>query len=244
MDQNLVIYEASRAIAETTGRNYALVCGGSRLDLKRGTDFDNPTNKKTGKHTFDKPILLKAGAEKIAFAFGLLQQYTIVSSVEQVDGDRMFFMYTVRCDLVKLLPDGTQAVVSNSYGSANTAEKRNGFNAPADAANGTLKMAQKRALTGAALAISGLSDLFYQDMENDSFMENSAVIVKEKPDDPISSKQIQRIYAMAGSYGMTQAEAKNIIVGMGFASTKAIKVKDYEAVCQAIEKAAGVKDNG
>lgn len=244
MDQNLVIYEASRALAQSTGRNYALVCGGSTLDLKRGVDFDNPINKKTGKHTFDKPILQKAGAEKIAFAFGLLQQYTIESKVEQVDGDSMFFMYTVRCDLVKLLPDGVPVVVSNSYGSANTREKRNGFNAPADAANGTLKMAQKRALVGAALAISGLSDLFYQDMENDSFMESAQTIVKEKPDDPISSKQIQRIYAMAGSYGMTQAEAKNIIVGMGFASTKAIKVKDYEAVCQAIEKAAGVKENG
>lgn len=241
--EDLVIYEASRALANTSGRNYAIQCGGNQLDLKRGIDFDNPVNKKTGKHTFDKPILQKAGAEKIAFAFGLLQQYTIESKIEKVDGDSLFFMYTVRCDLVKILPTGEHVVVSNSYGSANTREKRNGFNEPADSANGTLKMAQKRALVGAALAISGLSDLFYQDVENDSFMESAQTIIKENPDDPISSKQIQRIYAMAGNLGLTQQEAKNIIVGMGFASTKAIKIKDYESVCAAIEKAAEGKNH-
>jgi hypothetical protein len=48
---------------------------------------------------------------------------------------------------------------------------------------------------------------------------------------------------MAGNLGLTQQEAKNIIVGMGFASTKAIKIKDYEAVCAAIEKAAEGKNH-
>lgn len=241
---DLTVYEASRAIATTHGGNYSIMCGGASLDLKRGVDFDNPTNKKTGKKTFDKPILQKAGAEKIAFAFGLLQQYTIESKIEQADGDSRFFMYTVRCDLVKLLPDGAQVVVSNSYGSANTAEKRNGFNSPADAANGTLKMAQKRALVGAALAISGLSDMFYQDMDNDAFMDSAQTIVKEKPDDPISPKMIQRIYAMAGSLGLTQKQAKDVIVAKGFASTKDIKIKDYDAVCRAIEDAANMGKEG
>lgn len=75
--EDLVVYEASRALARTNGCNYAIQCGGNQLDLKRGVDFDNPINKKTGKKTFDKPILQKPGAEKISFAFGLLQQYSM-----------------------------------------------------------------------------------------------------------------------------------------------------------------------
>ena len=245
MSEELTIYEASRALAETDRGNYSITCGTVPLSLKRGVDFDNPVNKKTGKKTFDKPILQKPGAEKIAFGFGLLQQYTIESKIEQANGDSRFFMYTVRCDLVKLLPSGQCVVVANYYGSANTAEKRNGFNAPADAANGTLKMAQKRALVGAALAISGLSDLFYQDIDNDVFMDNASTITKAKDDDPISSKMIQRIYAMAGSMGITTPEAKNIIISLGFASTKDIKMKDYDAVCKAIEAhAAGGQQKG
>jgi len=240
--ENLVVYEAHRALAESVKGSYALQLGnGSTVDLKRGVDFDNPvvkTGKNAGKKAFDKPILQKAGAEKIAFGFGLLQQYELVSKVETYDGQNSYFAYTVRCDLVKLGPNGEKVVVSNSYGHANTAERRNGFNAPADAANGSLKMAQKRALVGAALAISGLSDMFYQDIDNDGFMAEAGNITKARDDDPISSKQITRIYALAGSLGLTTPEAKNIIQAMGYGSTKDIKVKDYDSVIEAVKKAA------
>jgi hypothetical protein len=170
MSENLVIYSANRAIAEPCRGNYTLQCAGQMLDLKRGVDFDNPVNPKNGRKSFDKPILQKPGAEKIVFAFGLLPVYTIESRIERHEPNNSFFYYSVRCDLTKFLPDGRSVVVTNSYGSANTGEKRNGFNAPADAANGTLKMAQKRALVGAALSISGVSDLFSQDLDNDKFM--------------------------------------------------------------------------
>ena len=193
----LMIYEAHRALAEPKRGNYALQLGnGAALELKRGTDFDNPivkTGKKAGQKAFDKPILQKSGAEKISFGFGLLQQYDLVSKVENYDGQNSYFAYTVRCDLVKLGPSGEKIVVSNSYGHANTAEGRNGFKPAADSANGSLKMAQKRALVGAALA---------------------------------------------GSLGMTTPEAKQLIVSMGYASTKDIKVKDYDAVIKAVQDAA------
>ena len=238
----LMIYEAHRALAEPKRGNYALQLGnGAALELKRGTDFDNPivkTGKKAGQKAFDKPILQKSGAEKIAFGFGLLQQYELVSTVENYDGQNSYFAYTVRCDLVRLGPSGEKIVVSNSYGHANTAEGRNGFKPAADSANGSLKMAQKRALVGAALAISGLSDLFTQDIDNDGFMAEAANITKARDDDPISSKQIQRIYALAGSLGMTTPEAKQLIVSMGYASTKDIRVKDYDAVIKAVQDAA------
>lgn len=238
----LTTYEASRALATSSYGNYSLTLGSGHAELRRGVDFDNPTLK-NGKKAFDKPILQKSGAEKIAFGFGLLQQYELVSCTENYDGQNSYFAYTVRCDLVKLGPNGEKIVVSNSYGHANSAEARNGFKSPADSANGSLKMAQKRALVGAAIAISGLSDLFAQDIENDKFMENATAITKSSPDDPISSRQIQRIYALAGSKGMTTPEAKQLIISLGYASTKDIKQKDYDSVCKAIEEAGSGKDN-
>ena len=234
----LVLYEATKAIATAQRGNYQIQCGASSVELKRGVDFDNPivkTGKNAGKKAFDKPILQKAGAEKIAFGFGLCQRYTIESKIENTDKDGMFFMYVVRCDLVKFVPEIGEVLISNAYGSANTAEGRNGFKSAADSANNALKMAMKRALVGAAIAISGISDIFTQDIDNDSFMESSKAITEEKPDTPITSKQIQRIYAIAASAGLNTEQAKQKIKAMGYASTKDIKQKDYDKVCQEME---------
>lgn len=234
MEQNLTTYEAQRAIAEPSGQNYLInFANNPPVKLRRGVDFDNPEVK--GKKAFKQPILLKAGAEKLAFGFGLCQRYTIESKIEQRDEKGLFFHYLVRCDLVKPAEWG-DVVISNSYGSANTAESRNGFKSPADAANSTLKMAQKRALVGAALAISGLSDLFTQDIENETFMQNADTIVKETPDSPVTTKQIRRLYAIAAENGMNQQQAKQKLAAMGYTSTKDIKQKDYDAVCDALAK--------
>lgn len=232
--QQVTIYEPQKAVAVAHRGNYLVNIGNRDLELKRGVDFDNPDTR-NGKKAFNQPILLKAGAEKLAFGFGLCQRYTIESKIEQHDDTGTFFYYLVRCDLVKPSEYG-DVVIANSYGSANTAEKRNGFNSPADAANSTLKMAQKRALVGAALSISGLSDLFTQDIENETFMQNADTIVKETPDSPVTTKQIRRLYAIASEHGMNQQQAKQKLAAMGYTSTKDIKQKDYDAVCDALAK--------
>lgn len=236
-DLNIVPYQATRAIVNSDHGNYLVQCGNNHIELKRGTDFDNPVVKKTGKKAFDKPILQKPGAEKIAFGFGLCQRYFIESKIEDTKNDAKFFMYVVRCDLVKFVPGSGEIVISNSYGSANTAEGRNGFKSAADSANSALKMAQKRALVGAAIAISGISDMFTQDIDNDSFMENSKAILEESGDAPITSRQIQRIYAIAANAGLNTEQAKQKIKAMGYISTKDIKQKDYDKVCKAMEEA-------
>ena len=234
MEQQVTIYEPQKAVAVAHRGNYLVNIGNRDLELKRGVDFDNPDTR-NGKKAFNQPILLKAGAEKLAFGFGLCQRYTIESKIEQHDENSMFFYYLVRCDLVKPNEWG-ETVLSNSYGSANTAEKRNGFNSAADAANSTLKMAQKRALVGAALAISGLSDMFTQDIENETFMRSADDIVKEMPESPFTTKQIRRLYAIASEHGMNQQQAKQKLAAMGYTSTKDIKQKDYDSVCDALAK--------
>jgi hypothetical protein len=72
-------------------------------------------------------------------------------------------------------------------------------------------------------------------MENEEFMTNSkALIDTDKPDSPVNANQIKRLYAIGGEAGMTAAEVKQKLAAMGYASTKQILQKDYNAVCDAI----------
>ena len=104
--------------------------------------------------------------------------------------------------------------------------------------NTVLKMAKKRALVDAALAVSGLSSMFSQDIENEDFM-NGAKDIYESTDGsrPITSKQVTRIYAIAADAGYNAKQAKEKIIAMGFSSTKDIKQADYDKVCEAFKKA-------
>ena len=214
-------------------RSDYLVDSGSGLpavQLKRDTDFGVIPGTK-------KPSLYKAGAEKIATQYGLCQRYSIESKHEVFDAKGATFYYLVRCDLVKII-DGKEFVITSAFGSANTNEKRNGFNAAWDAANSAVKMAQKRALVGAVIALCSGSGMFDQDMDDETFMKKADAITKTGPDDPISRQQITRLYAIAGEAGLTSNEAKQKIIAMGYASTKDIKQKDYDAVIEALKEAA------
>lgn len=212
------------------GKNYMIDsgCGLPPVQLKRDVDFGVIPKTK-------KPSLYKAGAEKIALAYGLCHRYHIESKIEKADDDPLFY-YLIRCDLVKII-DGAEYVIVSAYGSANSKEKRNGFNGAYDSANSAVKMAQKRALVGAALALCSGSDMFTQDIEDETFMASAAELLK--PDDPertISTQQIRRIYAIAASEGLTPEQAKTHLAAMGITSTKQIKQKDYDAVCNSFRE--------
>lgn len=223
----ITLYESQSPTIGHCGTGYKITTPSGTRALKRDVDFGVIPKTK-------QPTLFKSGAEKIALAFGLFQRYEIESKVEKCDSDDPFFHYTVRCDLVKLNPlDGKEVVFVSGFGSANTKEKRNGFNDAYNSANSTLKMAQKRALVSAAIAIGGLSDMFTQDMENETFMSKAKDLVDSAdPESPISANQIKRLYAIAGQYGISANEAKNKIIAMGYESTKAIKQKDYDKICE------------
>lgn len=232
MNNDLMIIEAEKAIAETKGRNYTIQCGiaAKPIILVRDVDFGLIPKSK-------RPSLFKSGAEKVAMGYGLLQHYRMESKIEIFDPKAPFFMYTIRCDLVKLF-DGVEYIFSSGFGSSNTMEKRNGFNTAYDAANGTLKMAEKRALVGAAISIAGMSDAFSQDQENEDFMAKGAdLLATDQPDTPISTAQIRRLYAIGGDAGLTAAEVKNKLAIIGITKTKEIKQKDYNAICDALQNA-------
>lgn len=224
MSEALTLYEAGITLSRAKGKNYEIVAPftGTVTTLKRDVDFGVIPNTK-------QPSLYKAGAQKIANAFGLLQRFVVESAIE--DPERPLFFYRVRCDLVKIASDGTEYVFTSGHGSSNTNERRNGRQTAFDGANATLKMAEKRSLVAAVLSVSGLSDMFTQDMENEDFMSASAEIIQADPNAPITNNQIRRLFAIASNIGLNAQQAKALLKEKGYESTRDIKQGEYDVVC-------------
>ena len=225
MSEMLTLYEAGQTIAKAKREDYVVTAPftGKQTTLKRNTDFGVIPGTK-------QPSLFKAGAQKIANAFGLLQRFVIESAIE--DPATPVFFYRVRCELVKIASDGTEYIFTTGHGSANTMERRNGRNSAWDSANATLKMAEKRSLVAAVLSVSGLSDMFTQDMENEDFINQEVSVAKA--DDTISNKQLKYLFTVAGTVGLNADSAKAIIAEFGYKSSKDIKVADYDSILEAI----------
>ena len=230
MNNEVILYEGQKAIVEAKRLNYEITApNGSTMLLKRDVDFGVIPKTK-------KPSLFKAGAEKICFAYGLMQRYYIESKIEQTDPEPFFF-YTVRCDLVKINPQtGQEYVFTSGYGSGNTKEKRNGFNGAYDAANSTLKMAVKRSLVSAAISICGGSDLFTMDIEDETTVSKNFEEMRVTADDEakITSKQVKRLYAIGNEAGMNAEQFKTFLASKGITSTKDITQKQYDDVCKMV----------
>lgn len=224
---------AEIALAKPDGEDYIVTTPAGNTRLQRDIDFGVIPGTK-------QPTLLKAGAEKVIMAYGLLQHYSIEDKYQNFDGEAPIMFYLVKCELVKIAPNGKEYVFTTGYGSANTREKRNGRNDAYNAANSTIKMAQKRALTAAALSISGLSSAFTQDMEAEDFVNANiaALSATNNPNAPITRKQQNLIYAKAGNLGLTAQQAKKAMVDAGYPSIKALTQKDMDAVLALFETPA------
>lgn len=107
-----------------------------------------------------KPSLLKPGAERLLQVFGLGHHMERMD-LERDDAGRNVGV-TYRCVVTRAMPDGQVITVSSCDGHASSDEakwKRAPWNT-------ILKMAQKRALVGAALTATATSGLFTQDLED------------------------------------------------------------------------------
>lgn len=224
----VVMYGGSQALVKTSGMNYKLTSPltGAQVTLNRDSDFGIIPKTK-------KPSLFKAGAEKVIAAYGLLQHYTIESAIEKTDSDP-FFMYTVRCDLVRVGNDGKEYVFTSGIGSANTKEKRNGFNGPFDSANGSLKMAQKRAMVSAAVNIGALSSMFTMDIEDSDFVENGyrSISNTQDPKSRVTPAQVRRLYALANNAGVNAVKAKDRLAILGYTKATELTQEKYDEVCE------------
>ena len=232
MGNNVVLYGSETAIVEQKRNNYVIkgVMGGKDVTLKRGIDFAVIPRTKA-------PSLTKAGAETICQAYGVFQRYEILHKEISTDPKAPSFTFLVKCYLVKINPvDGKEWVVAEGLGAGSTNEKSNGMAGAYDSLNRTLKMAEKRAKVDAAINLAGASAWFTQDIENENFMAKSNDIYENEGDDaPITSKQLSRLFKIAGDAGYSKEEAKNKIGAMGYESSKDITRGKYDEVCNAFK---------
>ena len=103
-----------------------------------------------------------------------------------------------------------------------------------------MKMAEKRALVDAVLHVSGLSSMFSQDMENETFVERgySDIAATQDENSRITAKQVKRLFAIAAESGLNANQAKQKLAAAGFTKATEVTQKDYEAVCKMMEEGA------
>lgn len=128
---------------------------------------------------------------------------------------------------------------------------------PADIANTVLKMAKKRALIDGILTVTGASDIFTQDIEDmpEELLNRTAQPAAKPapapdqappPDDGyneappeqpaapsgnlITDKQRKRLYAIARSSGLNDAQFADEMRRLGYESSKDVTMSDYEDV--------------
>lgn len=230
-----VATEAMMAEPKAKGSSYVVTSPmtGREITLRRNIDFGVVPGTK-------KPSLYKSGAEKVIMTYGLMCRFHVESMMEKFDEHGgAFFHYLMRCDLVKgfTQPNGEyhEVVFANGYGESNTGESRNGSKSGVNAANNTVKMAQKRAMVQAALSVSGLSTMFSQDIEDETGIKATDMI-NQKPSDRINSQQRNRIYTVAAQAGLSNEQAKQWMSAEGYPKSSELTVTQFDEIIEKLRK--------
>lgn len=220
MENNIIVYEQPKLEITPYRNNYNVTIGGNyACTLRRDVDFGKVPKAKT-------PSLWKSGAEKILLGFGLYYDVEITDSYK--DYKQGFFYY--ECKATAYF---NGSIVRAGVGCANTSEASNGVASGFNTANSALKKAKKRAIVDLALTIGSLSDCFTQDLDDENNEEKAKALQSEE--DFITSKQIKRIFAIAATNEISAEKAKELLKSWGFESTKTIKLKDYDGICEKFE---------
>lgn len=122
--------------------------------LKAGVDFSLIPG--CGK----KPVLLKAGAEKLASIYGLRSTSQVINRVENYS--QMFVLYEVETTIY----DSEGNILAVGLGSCNTKERRYQKGDFAANLNTVTKMARKRSYVDGILTATHASGVFTQDIED------------------------------------------------------------------------------
>lgn len=221
MANDVIVYNEPPVAMKAYRNDYLVNIGDYNCKLVRDVDFGKVPKAK-------KPSLWKSGAEKVLFGFHLSYDTTITDSYK--DFEKGVFYYEV----VAKAYDSEGRVVRTGVGCCNTNEAAFGRASAYDSMNSALKKAKKRAVVDLALTIGCLSDAFTQDIEDDTNTEKAQQILGDN--DPITSKQATRLFAIAGNNEITREKAKSLLAEWGYASTKDITQKDYEEICERFAK--------
>lgn len=224
----VVVYQAPQTSIKPYRNDYTVKVGNTELNLKRDVDF-GMILRKDGTPITSKPTLMKSGASKLLTAFGLTYVNEVIDSYK--DHAKGYFYYEV-----KTTAYFNGEPVRTGLGSANSSESANGNASGYNLANNMLKKAEKRSEVDLAIKLADASGWFTQDIEDTQLEKQANNLVHD--DDAITAKQVKRIFAIASTSGITIEKAKELLSSWGFASTKDIKQKDYDEVCQKLENYA------
>lgn len=225
-NNEIVMYEKPSATIKPYRNDYIVNVGEKQFSLKRNDDF-GMLQKKDGSNITTKPTLFKSGAHKILTAFGLTYLSEITDSCKL--HDKGYFYYEV-----KTTAYFNGQAVRSGLGCANTSESANGNASGYNTANSMLKKAEKRSEVDLAIKLADASGWFTADLEDTENDKRAGQLMHD--DDPITAKQVKRIFAIAGTNEITVEKAKELLASWGFASTKDIKQSQYDDVCDKLEK--------
>lgn len=221
MANEMIIYETPKTEIQLKRNNYNVQIGDYNCQLVRDVDFGKVPKAKT-------PSLWKSGAEKILLGYGLYYDTIITDSYK--DYQKGLFYYEVKA----VAYDQEGRIVRTGVGCCNTSESGFGMAGAFNSANNALKKAKKRAVVDLALTLGSLSNCFTQDLDDDNNEQRAKELLSDN--DPITSKQAKRIFAIASNNEITTEKAKQLLAEWGYSSTKDITQKDYDEVCERLEK--------
>lgn len=226
MDNEIIEYKKPECEIKPYRNNYTVSIGNKKLDLIRNLDF-GMILKKDGSLITSKPTLMKSGASKLLTAFGLTYVNEVIDSYK--DHTKGYFYYEV-----KTTAYFNGEPVRSGLGSANSNESANGNASGYNLANNMLKKAEKRSEVDLAIKLADASGWFTQDLEDTQLEKQATELFHDN--DGITPKQVKRIFAIASTSGITIEKAKELLSSWGFASTKDILQKDYDEICEKLEK--------
>ena len=218
-------------------------------DLKDGVDFGKIPS-------VEKPCLFKAGGEKIQLYLGLTPQYKLLhrefvpnqvrkdkvwndvtKKYQEVETVRNYYCWEWSCELWH-----GSVKVAEGVGMGNTEEDKyvsqyKGAKTPDSLANTVMKISKKRAFMDAIIGVSGVSDIFTQDLE-DSEMVNKLKVDKTTKINKLTKDNIKTIYATLGALELVKSDLDKILNEMGYLKIQDCKADDCNAIIQKIKDLA------
>ena len=86
----------------------------------------------------------------------------------------------------------------------------------------------------AALAVSGLSSMFSQDIEDETGIQAKDMI-NQAPTDRINVQQRNRIFNVAAQAGLTNEQAKQWMSAEGYPKSTEITVKQFDEIIEKLK---------
>lgn len=208
-----------------------------------------------------RPCLFKPGGEKIQMYLGLTPQYrllnreflqnqkridnkwnNITKKYEIVESIRNYYSWEWACELWY-----NDKKIAEGVGAGNSEERKwvnqylsSGEN-PDSLSNTIMKISKKRAFMDAIIAVSGISDIFTQDLLDDNDFNKSIEKLKVNKNvraDKLSRNDKKTLYANLAILNMTSKDLDEILAKFKYKNINEVKKEDLNNINEEIKNMA------